>query len=285
MCVCRSHGVCGLQQPTTCGGELGPGTYNPKANTFGQSRPMSPAAMPAYHQRPLTSSAAFHSAASPPGGRGKPMTAPGRGGGSARASRLRTSTSRGGGGTRSRPATSQLSGRPQTRGELQDMILRYQRQRSMLQTRRVVKRRVDRESEPLIGAADAYSRVRVGGACAGVFEARAVVQWRSRSSRVQQWNHRSSFGAGSLSIDTRGHSIPVSPRFSDVLKARHRAATMPAPGQYHKPSSMLKKPVYKHDPRNDFPSPVRSVSSRRSGGSRHGRTSSSRRAGRSRGSR
>ena len=83
------------------------------------------------------------------------MTAPGRGGGSARASRLRTSTSRGGGGTRSRPATSQLSGRPQTRGELQDMILRYQRQRSMLQTRRVVKRRVDRESEPLIDAADA----------------------------------------------------------------------------------------------------------------------------------
>ena len=221
-----------------------------------------------------------------------------------------------------------LGARPQTQGELQEMLMTYQRQRAMMQSRRLNKRRVDRESDPMMDKLHANSRVRrvasVHALCSTrrvpcasrvrgclchrrcpfrfgcsllVTKAANVMHWLSLCLALtwlvvlmrgfvrlcvcvcvcvlcvyvcvcvcvrQNWNYRSNFGANALSIDTRGHSIPVSPRFADLIREKKRSQAMPAPGQYHKPSTMIKKPIYRHDPRNDFPtaSPIRTRTSR-----------------------
>lgn len=195
----------------------------------------------------------------PPAGRseayrGKPSTAPasmgakraasGSGSGSGSGGRRREPAAAG--GSRASLDSGSIAGsvhqpRPRTRGELQGLVMQHQRQRAMMQTRRLVKRRVDRETEPLIDKSEA---------------------------NTMTWTRRSAFGGESIA--RRGHSIPVSPRFGDVLRERKRAAGIPAPGQYYKPSSFLHKSIHKHDPRNDFP--TRTKGYRRPGGRKKGRS-------------
>lgn len=237
------------QVPPTCGVELGPGTYSPKAKAFGDAGPASPATgrfnqSPSFRDRPVTAAASpgqlpespqqprrrtrqGHASAASSGVRagqqayagGKPRTAPAgsahrrpRGASGSTGNRRSTASSVAARATvqgavagnvsqwrrtQSKALTAPITTsppafatrlarwltcgvllcwcvhgygwgaglrvwkqRPRTRGELQDMLMAYQKQRALLQTRRLVKRRVDRETEPLIDQAEALSRVR-----------------------------------------------------------------------------------------------------------------------------
>lgn len=179
-------------------------------------------------------------AAEPRGEQPRSGTAPARGGGyadeamlgssgAARAGYGRPQTTAGRSSpVRRRGAPQPHGGRPQTRAELRDLTLFYQRQQMAMQRRRLLKKREDRESEPLVDHQERLS---------------------------SSWTHRNTLFP--TSVDLKGPPLSTQQRFADLLREEKRSASIPAPGQYYRETSFVKKPVARHDPRNDFPAPRR----------------------------